>query len=73
MTVLDTAQSLIDDEFRGTGLERDVKSLRTWLRDNLIAQDGERAHELERIASAAAQREQERSAFREKLLGSLER
>ena len=73
MTTFDTAQGLITAEFAGTGLETDVAKWREYFRDNMIAKDRGRAGELERIASAAAQREQERSAFREKLLGSLER
>ena len=74
MSTLDTVVlGLIAEEFKGTGFDKDMSKWRDWNRDNLIAQDGERAHELERIASAAAQRDQERKAFREKLLGSLER
>ena len=73
-STLDTVvMGLIKEEFKGTGFEKDMEKWRDWDRVNLIAEGGERAHELERIASAAAQREQERSAFREKLLGSLER
>ena len=74
MSTLDTAvMGLIKEEFSGTGFDKDMEKWRDWLRDNMIAKDRGRAGELERIASAAAQREQERNAFREKLLGSLER
>ena len=73
MTVMDTAQPFMDDEFGGTGLDKDFKSFRGFLRDNSIADQGWRATQLENVASAAAQKEQERKQFREKLLGSLER
>ena len=74
MSTLDSAVlGLIKEEFAGTGLDSDMKSWVDWKRVNWIAKDRARAHETENIASAAAQREQERTAFREKLLGSLER
>ena len=74
MSTLDTAVlGLIKDEFAGTGLDKDMKSWVNWKRINWIAFDRKRAHETENIASAAAAREQERTAFRQKLLGSLER
>jgi hypothetical protein len=74
MTTLDTAVlGLVRDEFAGTGLEKDLKLWTDWKRVNWIAKDRKRAVETTQIASAAAQREQEKSAFREKLLGSLER
>ena len=76
MSTLDTiVLGLVKDEFEGTGFEKDFSKWRDWMRDNMIAADMEhnRASQLERIASAAAQKEQERKAFRERLLGSLER
>jgi hypothetical protein len=74
MSTLDAAVlGIIKTEFQGTGLFEDLKGWRDWKRVNWIAKDRKRAGETERIASAAAQRENERKAFREKLLGSLER
>ena len=76
MSTLDTVvMGLVKDEFVGTGFDKDFVKWRDWMRDNMIAADADhnRASQLERIAAAAAQREQERNAFREKLLGSLER
>ena len=64
---------LIKDEFAGTGFDKDFEKWRVWLRDNNMADDGWRAKQLENVASAAAQKEQERKQFRDKLLGSLER
>ena len=74
MSTLDTVVTgLIMDEFKGTGFDKDFQKWRDWARDNYIAEGGERSKELVTIASAAAQKEQDRVAFREKLLGSLDR
>ena len=74
MSTLDVVVlGLIHDEFQGTGFDKDFDKWRVWLRDNRMAQDGWRAKQLENVASAAAQKEQERKQFRDKLLGSLER
>jgi hypothetical protein len=74
MSTLDAAvMGIIKEEFAGTGLFEDMKYFLLQKRVNWIAKDRKRAGETERIASAAAQRDQERKAFRDKLLGSLER
>lgn len=74
MTTLDTAMlGLIQDEFKGTGLDVDVKNFIKRKDIRWIAKDRARAHEVENIASAAAQKEEAKAQFREKLLGSLDR
>ena len=74
MATLDTVVlGLVKDEFKGTGFDKDMLKWRDWVRDNNMADDGWRAKQIENVASAAAQKESERKAFRDKLLGSLDR
>lgn len=74
MSTLDAGvMGILKEEFAGTGLFEDMKYWTQQKRVNWIAYKRKRAGETERIASAAAQKENERRAFRDKLLGSLER
>ena len=74
MSVLDTATvGYIKSDFAGTGLEKDVEKFVDYKRTNWVANGRARAKETENIASAAAQKEEAKAAFRERLLGSLDR
>ncbi len=74
LTTLDTAMiGLIADEFKGTGLDKDLKTFIARKDIRWIAKDRKRETGVIAIASAAAQKEEAKAAFREKLLGSLDR